>query len=267
MDLYYKKIGKKGPVILILHGLFGNGKNWYSIAKYLSKSYQVYSLDLRNHGLSAHSDKMNYSDMVNDLVEFMDKHKLEQVNILGHSMGGKLAMLFALEYPTRIHQLVVVDIAPVVYKHRFKEIFSALLDIPLKQINSRVEAEKSLFERIKDKGICQFLLQNLCLKNSNCHLPNHKQKIDANYWRFNVLALKKNIGNIATFPIINKERQFLGETLFIAGQNSDYINKNNRIEIKHYFPSSKIVKVKGAGHWLHAEKPDVVKNILSIFFK
>lgn len=240
---------------MILHGLFGNSRNWQSIASYLAKNHQVYCLDIRNHGLSAHSDNMTYQYMAADVIGFINDHNLTKVNIIGHSMGGKLAMFLALNKPLLIKKLVVVDIAPVNYKHNFSDIFDALFNVPLSQIKSRKEAEKYLIEKITEHGVRQFLLQNLCLKKTK------------NYWRFNLSVLKQSISQITAFPIGDKQKKFTANTLFLGGQESDYINDDNRKEIKNFFPMAQIIKVKGAGHWLHAEKPKIVKTILSTFLK
>ncbi|MFK5987036.1 MAG: alpha/beta fold hydrolase [Pseudomonadota bacterium] len=269
MQLNYTKTGDLGSVILILHGLFGNARNWQNIASYLSKNNQVYSLDLRNHGLSAHSEDMTYQHMAEDVLEFITAHKLGKVNLLGHSMGGKVVMHLALNYPEIVKKLIVADIAPVTYPHTFSAIFTGLTELPLEQLSSRKQAEDFLLTTIKEQGVRKFLLQNLCLKSSknNSGINGNKtnKKNQENYWRFNLPVLRENIGNIVAFPNIPIEQTFLGKTLFLSGHESDYINDSNRKQIKNYFPSAKIVTVKGAGHWLHFEKPEVVKNILSIF--
>ena len=253
MYLDYKKTGNSGSNILILHGLFGNKRNWQSIANYLSTDHQVYTLDLRNHGNSDHANEMTYPIMATDVVAFIKEFNLSAISLIGHSMGGKVAMYLALNYPHLIKQLVIVDIAPVIYTHDFSDIFNALLSVPLAQIQSRKEAENYLIEKIDNNGVRQFLLQNLCLQKGK------------NFWRFNLLALKQSISQITSFPVINKNRKFSAATLFLGGQQSNYINDHNKKEIKHFFPEAKIVKVKAAGHWLHAEKPEIVKNILSAF--
>jgi esterase len=253
MHLDYNKIGNSGSNILILHGLFGNKGNWQSIARHLSTNHQVYTLDLRNHGNSPHANEMSYCAMTDDVIGFIEQHNLSTISLIGHSMGGKVAMYLALNYPQLIKRLVIVDIAPVNYSHDFNDIFNGLFNVPLTEIKSRKEAEKYLIEKIDDNGTRQFLLQNLCLGK--------------NHWRFNLPILKQSISKIVAFPAIDKEKKFTAQTLFLGGQESNYINDDNRKDIKHFFPEAQIVKIKAAGHWLHAEKPKIVKNILSAFLK
>jgi esterase len=262
MQLHYTKMGDTGPSIIVLHGLFGRGRNWYSIAKFLSSAYQVYLVDLRNHGLSPHADEMAYEDMVNDVVAFQQTHQLLSFNLIGHSMGGKVAMLLALKYPQLINHLAIIDIAPVTYQHNFADILDALLSLPLAEIKSRKQAELLLANKIPQAEIRQFLLQNLCLASDGG---------EKSYWRFNLPVLKASIEQIVGFPLSDNKQQNKVQstvnTLFIAGTESDYINNSNRKVIKHFFPKANIVKVKDAGHWLHAEQPEILKNILIRFLK
>jgi esterase len=268
MQLHFKQTGNSGSNILILHGLFGNSRNWQSIASYLSQHHQVYTLDLRNHGLSPHSSEMTYQDMAVDISDFITQHEISTVKMIGHSMGGKVAMYLALTKPQLISKLVIVDIAPVEYQHNFADIFNGLLHVPLDEIKTRKDADKFLALSIKDSGIRQFLLQNLHLENQSIGKQN-------SYWKFNLQVLKDSVQQITDFPFTlenssegnSKQYQYSAKTLFLSGQDSEYINDNNTEDIKHFFPGSKIVTVKGAGHWLHAEKPDVVKNILSAFLE
>jgi len=263
MHLDYNKIGSSGSNILILHGLFGNKRNWQTIARHLSTNHQVYTLDLRNHGNSPHVQEMSYSAMAKDVMTFIEQHNLSSISLIGHSMGGKVAMYLALNYPQLIKQLVIVDIAPVNYLHDFNDIFNGLFNVPLTAIKSREDADKYLKEKIVDRGIRQFLLQNLCLEK----VKGNERVNEKNYWRFNLQVLKQSIPQILDFPVINKETKFSAQTLFLGGQESNYINDDNRKEIKYFFPEANIVKVKSSGHWLHVEQPEIVKNILSSFLK
>jgi len=263
MHLDYTKMGSKGSNIMILHGLFGNKRNWQSIARHLSANHQVYALDLRNHGNSPHAPKMSYPVMAEDVMNFIEQHHLSTVNLIGHSMGGKVAMYLALKYPQHVKRLVIVDIAPVNYSHDFDDIFNGLFNVPLTKIKSREEAEKYLTEKIADRGIIQFLLQNLCLEK----VKGNEIGKEKNYWRFNLQVLKQSIPKIISFPVITKETKYSAQTLFLGGQESNYINDDNRKDIKNFFPEANIVKVKSAGHWLHAEQPAIVKNILSSFLE
>ncbi len=258
MQLHYKKTGNSGSNILILHGLFGHRGNWQSIATHLSQHHQVYALDLRNHGLSPHSNQMSYQHMIEDVSHFITQHKLDDVNIIGHSMGGKVAMYLALNKPQLIKSLVIADIAPVNYQHNFSNIMNALLQVPLTRIKSRKEADNYLSSKISNKNFRQFLLHSL-------HLEKPSLKGNGNYWKFNLQILNESVNDLVAFPAIPPKRKYSGKCLFISGQNSDYINERNKKNIKSFFPNSKIVTVKGAGHLLHAEKTELVKSILSAF--
>ena len=230
------------PPLIILHGFFASARNWRSVAKRLSDQFCVYVLDQRNHGESPHSDVMDYPAMAQDLLFFMDQHSLLKANILGHSMGGKVAMWFALHNPQRVLKLTIVDIAPKTYEHSFDATIAALQQIPLEQIRMRKEADNYLQETIKDSHFRQFLLQNLVLDKGHYR------------WRINLSVFFRCSDNIIAFPEIEPGRRWAKRVLFLGGENSAYIDSPTILKL---FPSAIIDVIAGAGHWLHAEQPDV----------
>ncbi len=241
MELNYKVFGEGFPVI-ILHGLLGSLDNWQSIAKVIAVSYKVYIVDQRNHGRSGHSDDFSYSLIVADLEEFYAAHKIEKAHIIGHSMGGKVAMQFAFKNPDKVEKLIVVDVAPVQYGDRHSHIFKGLLGIDLSKAAEREDVEAQLRDATKeDEGTIQFLMKGL-----------HRNDANEFEWRFNVAALWK------AYNAISDEvsgASFEGKTLFIKGQKSSYITAENYGVISDYFPNNELTEIDGAGHWVHAEKP------------
>lgn len=248
MQLNYKTYGEGEPLI-ILHGLLGSLDNWNTLAKKFAEyHFKVFIIDQRNHGHSPHTNEFSYELMANDLIEFCKQQKLEKINLIGHSMGGKTAMLFAHLHPEMIKNLIIADIAPVKYKPRHNEIFEALKNVELSAINSREEAEEILARTIKEYSVVQFLMKGLTRGENNEF-----------EWRFNIPSLIKN------YPLILDTFQFelpyFGNVLFIKGAKSDYINKQNLEDIKTYFPNYELITIEGAGHWLHAEKPNEFLDI------
>ncbi len=249
MELYYKKYA--GPVsvtddrspLLILHGIFGAGGNWHTLSKNeFSAGGDVYAVDQRNHGRSPHSDSFSFGDMVDDLEILMDALEIERASLLGHSMGGKTAMYFALNHPERVDQLVVVDIAPVSYPDLHEHLFVALRAIDPAQYSSRDEIDHVLSRSVDSLRVRQFLLKNIVRKNGRLE------------WTMNLKAISDGYsllrGEVQGWP------PFSGETLFIRGDQSDYIRNEHLPAIRHLFPAAEIKTIAGAGHWLHAEKPD-----------
>lgn len=242
MELNYKMAGT-GETILVLHGIFGMLDNWQHFAKLLSKNHKVYTLDLRNHGKSPHSDIFNYKIMAEDLIHFMNKHNINKANIMGHSMGGKLAMYLALQYPQYVKKLIVIDIGVKAYPADHNFIFNALCSLELDKYISRQEIESKLFESIPEKRIVQFLLKNI------------KRDIQSGSfkWKMNLKAIKKNYNFI--IAAIEHSRPFTGKSLFIKGEKSSYILEEDKARITKLFPEAKFVTIRNAGHWLHAEQP------------
>ena len=248
LSLNFKTYGQGNPII-ILHGLFGTLDNWQTIARQLSEEYLVYLVDQRNHGRSPHTDDFDYSLLAEDLKDFMDNEGMSQATIIGHSMGGKTAMQFAINYPEMVTSLVVVDIAPKAYKGGHQEIFDALLAIDLKKIESRKMADEQLMIPIPDFGVRQFLLKNLT-----------RDKEGGYRWKMNLPAIYKNYQNI--LATILTDEPYTGPSLFIRGGRSGYIQAEDESLIKSIFSETQIVTISEAGHWVHAEAP---KALLSAF--
>ncbi|MCC6515480.1 MAG: alpha/beta fold hydrolase [Chitinophagales bacterium] len=240
--LNYKKIGDKGPAIIILHGLLGALDNWQTIAKQLSEYHQVYYIDQRNHGRSPHTDEIDYELLSQDVYDFCQQHNIEKASIIGHSMGGKVAMWYALQHTQRVDKLFIVDIAPSFYDGGHESILFAMAEAPLKSTDKRETIDNFLEHRIQDFGTRQFIMKNLT-RNKNGHFE----------WKCNFEALISNYRKLMEFP--KTTHQFLGQTYFIKGENSNYINQDNFDTCDLYFPNNKIIEISNAGHWVHADNP------------
>tara|TARA_R110002012_G_scaffold233742_1_gene407088 strand:- start:411 stop:1178 length:768 start_codon:yes stop_codon:yes gene_type:complete len=237
--LNYQQLGS-GKDIILIHGLFGRLENLNMVAKALSESYRVTSVDVRNHGDSFHSELMDYPSMAKDIVVIMQHLAIESAIVLGHSMGGKIAMELALTYPERVDKLIVADIAPVEYPPHHNQIIDGLKAIDLSSVKGRKDADKQLANYVDNLSVRQFLLGNLTSKNGQFVFKCDIENIDKNY---------PNI--MRTYQGSNT---YSGPTLFIKGANSDYILPEHRAEIVRLFPQSRARVIQGAGHWLHAEK-------------
>lgn len=246
MKLHYRKIGEGQPLI-ILHGLFGSSDNWQTLGKYFAEQgFAVYMVDQRNHGRSPHSDEWSYKVMSDDLRELLENERLEKPVIIGHSMGGKTAMQFAVNHPDMVSKLIVVDIAPRKYNRTQREVAQALQAVDLDSITSRKEAEEVLSEGISDTGTKQFLLKNLYWKEEE---PGRLA------WRFNLDVIARNIDAASERLEISPGSTCNVPTLFLRGERSDYITDADHTAIKNIFPNSSIQTVGNAGHWIHAEQP------------
>ncbi len=254
LKLQYQEFGRANdPVIVILHGFFASSRNWRAIAKKLAENYHVYVPDLRNHGQSPHAPEMDYPTMAADVKAFLLEHKIEQACLLGHSMGGKVAMWAALNYPDRIDNLVIVDIAPVSYQHSFENIIQALQDLPLTQIKNRKQADELLSGSMPDTNFRQFLLQNLILKDG------------VYVWRIDLDVFKKAAPAIISFPDTENVNPFLGKSLFVVGGKSQHVEKKYHQLIYKLFPNAIIEIINDAGHWLHVEQPEHFLAVLRKF--
>jgi len=226
-----------------MHGLFGMLDNWHNLARKFASHYHVFLLDLRNHGQSPHSDAMNYPIMADDLWEFMREQNIPQAYILGHSMGGKVAMEFAIRFPEKCLKLVVVDIAPVQYKPGHNDIFKALfalnIDDPEK---TRKDLDEDMTPLIPEFGVRQFLLKSLVRKDEGGY-----------FWKFNLEAIHNHYNEI--IAELEGDRSYGGPTLFIRGGNSHYVQDSALSQIEAMFPNYQLETIEGAGHWVHAEKP------------
>lgn len=255
MKLHYKELGEeKQQVLIVLHGLFGSLDNWITLANYFADHFHVYLIDQRNHGKSPHSDDFSYQFMADDLLEFINDHKIENPIILGHSMGGKTAMLFATQHPELLKKLIVVDIAPKTYPVHHDTIIAGLKSLPLSSIQRRNEADELLYKSIPQFDTRQFLLKNLT-RSENGGFK----------WKMNLPVIEKNIEIIGHG--LDENSIFEKETLFIRGLKSDYIKDEDISLLSKHFPKSKLESVVNAGHWVHAEAPQILFDLVLSFGK
>lgn len=254
MILHSNILGSGQPFVF-LHGFLGMSDNWKTLGNQFSEDhYQVHLLDQRNHGRSFHSDDFNYDVMVEDLIAYCEAHQLKNIILLGHSMGGKTAMLFAMEHPELVSKLIVADISPRYYPVHHETILKGLSALDFDILKSRGEADDVLKQYVSDFGTRQFLLKNLYWET--------KEKLGL---RLNLEVLKANINEVGeALPMHSK---FLKDTLFLRGDKSEYIAVEDEILIKTHFPEAKIVTISNAGHWLHAENPIDFYNEVSNFLK
>ena len=250
--LHSRIIGDKTPLV-ILHGFLGSGDNWKSLGnKFAANGYQVHLVDQRNHGRSFHDEAFSYQLIVEDLKKYCNHHKFHKFNLLGHSMGGKAAMLFAVTYPELVGKLIVADIGPKFYPQHHQDILKGLSLLNFQEIKTRGGAEEILSEYVKEAGIRQFLLKNL-------------------YWvqkgelglRINLKSLTEKVEEVGM--ALPEGTKFTKATLFIKGSNSNYILETDEILIRTHFPTAKIQNVSNAGHWLHAENPTDFYNYIIEF--
>jgi pimeloyl-ACP methyl ester carboxylesterase len=253
MKLNRKIIGE-GPPLVILHGVFGALDNWQTLGNEFARDHRVILVDQRNHGKSPHSDTFDYPTMSADLKRLLADEDISSAHILGHSMGGKTAMFFACEFPNLVDRLIIVDISPRYYPPHHQQIFEGFKSLDLTQIESRKQADQQLSEKIQNPGVRQFLLKNL-----------QREGKEGFSWKLNLDAIEKNAENIgAALP---EDYIFRGLTRFIGGDKSDYISEKDHQDIEHHFPESKIEMVADAGHWVHAEKPRALYQLVRDFLK
>jgi pimeloyl-ACP methyl ester carboxylesterase len=255
MELFYKELGAGERTVVILHGLFGSSDNWQNIGKILGEQYKVYLVDLRNHGRSPQSEDFTYEAMREDVVTFMEKQQIEQPILMGHSMGGKVAMHVALARPHSLHKLIVVDICPKYYPVHHDRILEGLISIDLDTISSRQQADDQLAKYERSYTVRAFLLKNL--------YRNEEGKFA---WRLNLPVISSQIENVGEAIATNSV--FERSVLFINGAKSNYINIDDTSLIHRFFPGAVIETIPDAGHWVHAEKPDeflaIIKNFISL---
>ena len=242
-------------ILFIFHGLFGRGRNWQTFSKILTKNENliVITVDLRNHGGNEFKKNHSYSLMMDDVIELFNYLDIKKTNILGHSMGGKLAMLLTLSQPEYVNKLIVADIAPVDYPVEQQNIVDSLLDLNLDLITSRTQADQLLSNSIKEKFIRTFLIQNL-------ELCENKYR-----WSINLLAIKEAMNNLRSFPFPQKIKSVEHETLCIYGQNSDYVTKENSNAFSNFFLNRSFIEIENAGHYLHVEQTKKFYEALTNF--
>ncbi|MBN2175817.1 MAG: alpha/beta fold hydrolase [Bacteroidales bacterium] len=255
MKLFYRKFGEGKPVI-ILHGIFGISDNWVTIGRRLAEKFEVYIPDQRNHGQSPHSAAFNYFALVDDLFELINDHQLINPTLIGHSMGGKVAMKFCLENPGRVDKLIVVDISTRAYPARQEHmtILNAMLSVDFDQVETREEVEEIIAKQIQSKRIRMFILKNLYRIGKN-RLA----------WRLNAEAIYNNIENV--FEGVDTPFTFEKPTLFVKGGASKYIDENDPKLILKNFPSARFKTVENASHWVHADNPGKLCEIFSEFLE
>ena len=254
MILYSNILGQGQPFI-ILHGFLGMSDNWKTLGKKFSEQgYEVHLVDQRNHGRSFQSDEFNYNILIKDLKHYCDKYKLDNIILLGHSMGGKVAMLFATKYPELVSKLIIADISPRYYPLHHQSILEGLSALDFDVIKQRKEADNVLAKYIPEFGTRQFLLKNLFwVEKGQLAL------------RVNLKALKENIEEVG--EALPKDSKYKGETLFLRGDKSDYILFQDELLIKSHFPNTLFKTISNSGHWLHAENPKEFYETIIHFIK
>ena len=254
MKIVHSKIIGEGAPLLILHGYFGMSDNWKSLGNKFGEDFQIHLIDQRNHGRSFHAGNFDYDLLVEDIVQYIKHHQLEKVIVLGHSMGGKAAMLFAVKYPTLVAKLIIVDIAPRYYQPHHTDILKALNSVDFLIHNTRKLVDQKIAELIPDIGVRSFLLKNVYWKVKGLLA-----------YRFNLQSLTENNSEVG--KALPSFTTFDGETLFLAGGNSGYITESEVPMIKAHFPKATIKTIANVGHWLHAEKPKAFYELVMRFLK
>lgn len=255
MNLHFRHYGAGKPLI-ILHGFMGSGENWHTLSRrYFSTRFSVFTPDLRNHGRSPHHPEMNYEVLAEDVRRFMHRRGLDRVFILGHSMGGKVAMQLAMQYPQTVERLIVVDMAPRAYPQQHASILEALSDLDLAAVTSRKQAGQMLAPHIPDTVIRQFLLKNLAFDRAT-----HRY-----HWRINLPILHQHYGRIV--EAVTGAVSYEGPTCFIRGGRSGYITDADWLPIQNQFPAAELVTIPDAGHWVHAEVPEAFVEAIEQFIE
>lgn len=252
--MLFSKIEGSGKPLLILHGFLGMSDNWKSLGTQFAVDFQVHMLDLRNHGRSIHSDDLSYEIMAQDVYEYCLEHNLSSINSIGHSMGGKVAMLLATSHPELVDKLIVADIAPKFYPQHHQDILAGLNAVDFSKQPSRSDVEAIMAKFIPDFGTRQFLMKNLFWKE-----PGQLA------FRFNLAVFNKKMDEIGV--ALPQSARFLKPTLFIRGGNSKYILDSDFEDIKEHFPNSSIETIPNVGHWLHAENPAEFYQKVTSFLK
>ncbi len=253
LRLAYKKYGEGEPLI-ILHGLLGASSNWHTLARSVfCRYFTVYTLDQRNHGRSPHTDRIDYPTMAADLLHFLEDHGIPKSHLIGHSMGGKTAMEFALEYPESVNKLIVVDIAPKKYPPKHEEILKALKAVDLSKMDTRADIDHALADGIPDPTVRRFLLKNL----------SYESRTKRYEWELNLSTIHDHYERLN--EAINNSRTFDGPALFVRGGDSEYIERTDEKAIKGLFPNSEFATIDNAGHWVHSDQPEAFAELAKDF--
>lgn len=245
------RVQGNGESVILIHGLFGSLINLSMLSKSLSEYFTVHIIDVRNHGDSPHNEHMDYNTMANDVIRYMDNLGIKSTHLVGHSMGGKISMQIAMNFPDRVNRLVVADIAPVTYENRHNIILKGLLAIDPKKIKSRKEADQILSTYVNEPEVRSFLLKNL-----------EKTSFETYKWRINLKGIHCNHSNISLGPTGSP---FHGSTLFVKGGESNYIEAKHSNAMSRLFPNAQLKIMEGTGHWLHAQKPALFKRVVMSF--
>ncbi len=253
MRLHFEKLGSGRP-LLILHGLFGSNENWRTISNRLAADFEVWCLDLRNHGQSGHAPEMNLPVMAVDIAEMMRENRLSDPAVLGHSLGGKVAMQLAFDRPEMLGKLIVVDIAPRAYEPRHTRILDALGSLRPSDFQDRGAIENLLAPAVPEIAVRRFLLKNL-----------RRDRQGSFQWRLNLDAITRNYDALNAAP--SGEKPFKGPTLFVKGELSDYLVEDDLPLIKRHFPQAEVCVIKGADHWVHASAPDAFLECVANFLR
>ena len=253
LQLHFREFSE-GPPLIILHGIFGSGENWLTVSKKFSEKFRVFLPDQRNHGRSPHSPDFGYYELVEDLRQFADQRGIEKFFLIGHSMGGKVAMRFAAEFPNRLAGLVVVDIAPRLYQPHHQNVIAGLKAVDIEHSQSRAEAEQAMATHIEEEDVRQFLLKNLYRKEDGKFA-----------WRINLPVLEKAVETIGENP--EPIVPVSVPALFVRGANSRYIREEDEAGIRLRFPHAQIATINGAGHWVQAEKPQEFAALVMDFLQ
>ncbi len=253
MNLHYREFGQGQPLI-ILHGLFGMSDNWVSLGRQLSDRYRVLIPDLRNHGLSPHHPLHSYPAMADDLAAFMEEHQLVKPVLIGHSMGGKAAMLLACSHPGLISKLMVIDISPKAYdlRHRHLEVLHAMMELDVTTLSSRREAEERISSNDLDPGLVQMVLKNL-----------HREAHGPFAWKINLKAIDDNLDLIAA--AVDLPGSFTGPVMVVRGGRSDYIDMDDLLIFKKFFPLASFRTISRAGHWVHTDAAEELLLLIKEF--
>ena len=249
VKLAFEVIGE-GPPVVILHGLFGSGRNWAPIAQTLAGTYRLYLPDARNHGASPWADAMSYTDMALDVLDLIDREGLQRPVVIGHSMGGKTAMALALQHPHAIAGVGVIDIAPEAYADQFSPYVNAMRGLDVAAAASRREIRQALASRLGGEAPVDFLMQNL---------QRHDERFD---WRLNLMATAVCMRDLCGFPEKLLRQHYPGPALFISGEHSNYVRAESRAGIVRLFPKARLQQVSDAGHWVHADEPEALLHAL-----
>jgi esterase len=252
MELFYRKYGEGKPVI-ILHGLFGMSDNWATFSKKLAaENFTVYTPDLRNHGNSPHSEDFNYTLLADDLNEFIQQHELSNPILIGHSMGGKVIMNFALKYPVVAKKMIIIDMGIKKYKIHNDDLLNAMAITKLSAMGSRTEIEEALHRIIPTPKVVQLLMKNVQRNEENIFS-----------WKINIASLLNNFHEI--FSAVDDRQTVEIPALFVAAEISDYLSEADLPSIKKIFPSAEMITISGSSHWVHADKPDELLKIIQQF--